>query len=164
MDLTTGKLSELNFEQYVLDLNALRNTSLRRLPDPREQTIAELLNPTEEMLRTRTTREHLWAELNQRLASPLLALAYAMIGLAAILSGEFNRRGMGKRILIVGLATIIIQATFMSINNMVPRNLWLAGALHATALIPALIGFMFLNTDMWRRHAFFLRTIKPVLL
>ena len=161
MDLTTGKLSELSFEQYVLDLNALRNTSLRRLPDPREQTLSELLNPSDEMLHGRTTQEHLWAELNQRLASPLLALSYALIGLAAILAGEFNRRGMGKRILIAGLAIIFVQAAFMSINNIVPRNLWLALVLHFAALAPVLAGFVLLNTEYWPQWRGFLRTIRP---
>jgi len=157
LDIKTGRLSELAFDQYVLDLSALRNTSIHRLPDPREQTITELLNPTSEMLRTRTTREHLLAEFNQRLATPLLALTYTAIGLATILGGEFNRRGMGRRILIASVAIVLVQAIFMSMNNMVPRNLWLAFVLHLTALIPAVISFTYLNADFWRRWAVTLR-------
>lgn len=160
MDLTTGKLSELGFEQYVLDLNALRNTTTHRLPDPREQSMSELLNPSDEMFHGRTTREHVWAELNQRIASPLLALSYALIGLAAILAGEFNRRGMGRRILIAGLAIVFVQALFMSVNNLVPRNLWFAVALHATALIPILIGFMLMKADYWKQRAVLSRIAK----
>ncbi len=157
MDVKTGHLSELSFDQYVLDLTALRSSTTHRLPDPREQTVTELLNPSPEMLRARTTREHLLAELNQRLATPLLAFAYTAIGLAAILGGEFNRRGMGRRLLIAAAAIILVQAMFMSVNNLVPRNLWLAFTLHLTALLPALVGFIFLNTDYWRRRAVILK-------
>lgn len=160
MDLATGKLSELSFDQYVLDLNALRNTSSHRLPDPREQTISELLNPSYEMIHGRTTQGHLYAELNQRFATPLLALSYALIGLAAILAGEFNRRGMGRRILIAGLAIIVVQAIFMSINNLVPRDLWFAIALYLSALLPVVAGFVLLNADYWRRRALLLRNAR----
>jgi lipopolysaccharide export system permease protein len=160
MNLATGKLDELSFDQYVLDLNALRNTAAHRLPDPREQTSSELLDPVYEAAHSRAPPGHIYAEFNQRLASPLLALSYAFIGLAAILAGEFNRRGMGRRILLAGLAIILVQAAFMSINNMVPRNLWLAGVLHIAALMPVAVGFILLNADYWRRRAVFIRNAR----
>ncbi|MDE2030001.1 MAG: LptF/LptG family permease, partial [Alphaproteobacteria bacterium] len=44
-DRATGKLSELSFDQYVLDLDALRNAPGKRIPDPRELRTPELLHP-----------------------------------------------------------------------------------------------------------------------
>lgn len=150
MDLSTGKLSELVFEQYVLDLDALRAAAAPRAPDPREQTIGELINPSAELTSQQGSHEHLLAELNQRLASPLLTLCYVMIGLTAILAGEFNRRGMSKRILIASLAIIIVQAIFMSLNSAIVRHPWFAVALYLTALLPAFICFLLLTSENFK--------------
>ncbi|MDX2028346.1 MAG: LPS export ABC transporter permease LptF [Alphaproteobacteria bacterium] len=155
IDLATGKLSELRFERYVLDINSLRSASFQRLPDPREQTLSELLNPTLEMLKRRATQENLLAELNQRLAAPLLALCYTFIGLAALLAGEFNRRGMGRRILLAAAAVVTIQATFMSVNGLVLRYIWLAFIPYLIALAPIPLSLSLLKGDMlWRRLKF----------
>ncbi|MDP9127057.1 MAG: LPS export ABC transporter permease LptF [Pseudomonadota bacterium] len=161
MNVNTGKLSELAFDQYVLDLNALRNTTNHRPADPREQSVGQLLHPTEEMLHGRATHEHIIAELSTRLSSPLLALSYALIGLAAILAGEFNRRGMGRRILIAGAAIIFVQALFMSLNNTVAHDLWMAFVLPLGTLVPAAISFILLNGDPWRRRALRQRNARP---
>jgi lipopolysaccharide export system permease protein len=138
MDIASGKLSELSFEQYVLDLNALRHTTNTRRPDPREQTTYELLHSTRDPSKYKSD-EFLIAEFNQRISSPLLALSYALIGLAAILAGEFNRRGMSRRIFIAATSIIIVQAVFMSVNSMVAKNLWMAIFL---VLIPVLVSLL----------------------
>lgn len=156
MDVNTGKLTELSFEQYVLDLNALRSAARKRLPDPREQTVWDLISPSTEMLRNRASREHLLAELHQRLASPLLALAYTLIGLAAILSGEFNRRGMGKRIIVASVTIIAIQAEFMSMSGIITKHLWLAFVLYLLAIVPIILSFGFFNMDRLRPRPQFL--------
>lgn len=145
MDVTTGKLSELGFDQYVLDINALRASSPPRLPDAREETVGELLHPNEEMLKFRTTREHLMAELHQRLAIPLLVLSFTLIGLTAILAGEFNRRGLTQRMLGAASAIIVTQATFMSMVGMVSHRIWLAFLLYVIAVAPLLTCFSLLN-------------------
>jgi len=147
-DRDTGKLSELAFDQYVLDLDALRNTPTSRMPDPREQTVLELLNPSPEMLRARGPMSHFRGELHSRLATPFLSLSYALIGLASILAGAFNRRGMSSRILAGAVAIVIAQALFMTINGYVARNTDLAFALYAVALLPAPIGLLIVNDDL----------------
>jgi lipopolysaccharide export system permease protein len=145
MDVTSGRLSELTFEQYVIDMNALHSNTTTRLPDPREQTVFELLNPSADMLKMRTSREHLMAELHQRLASPLLCLSYLLIGLAAILAGEFNRRGLGQRILTASITIIVVQATFMSLANVIVKHDNLAFILYIAALLPGATCFYLLR-------------------
>jgi lipopolysaccharide export system permease protein len=153
MDETTGKLSELGFDQYVLDLNALRAAAAPRLPDPREETVGELLHPSAAMLKYRTTHEHLMAELHQRLAIPLLVMSFAMIGLAAMLAGEFNRRGLTRRMLAAAIAIIVTQATFMSMSGMIAHRIWMAFMLYLVAVAPMMASFSLLNFDSWRYAA-----------
>jgi len=152
-DRTTGKVSELAFDQYVLDLDALRNAPATRFPDPREQTIGELLNPSPEMLRARGPMSHFTGELHARLATPLLCLSYTLIGLAAILAGGFNRRGMGGRILLSALIIIVGQALFMTISSAVSRDAHWAALLYLVAILPAPVGFILVNAEFlhgWR--------------
>jgi lipopolysaccharide export system permease protein len=152
LDVATGKLSELAFDQYVLDLDALRNTPTGRQPDPRELTVGELLNPSPELLRARGPMSHFTGELHSRLATPFLSFAYALMALAAILVGSFNRRGMGNRILICATLIIIIQTSFMTLNGLVARNDHFVFALYMVPLLPALMGFVLLRIESfdWR--------------
>lgn len=139
-----GHLSELNFDQYVLDLNLLRSTANNRVPDPREETMTELLTPPSNTKKIRKPLGHIMAELHQRLAFPLLTLSYAMIALTTVLAGEFNRRGMTKRILAAAAAIIGIQAAALSIGSMISRNAWIAPALYlwAIAAVPVCYGLL----------------------
>lgn len=150
MNVATGQITQLAFDQYVLDIDSMRSAPGDRLPDPREQTVDELLHPNGEMLQLKTSRDHLLAELHQRLASPLLAFSYTLIGLAAMLAGEFNRRGMAKRILAAAIALIGVQAAMMSMNSVVARDIWLAFLLYLVALIPALVSLAVLVAGRWR--------------
>jgi lipopolysaccharide export system permease protein len=146
-DRTTGKLSELAFDQYVLDLAALRNTPTSRMPDPREQSVGELLNPSPEMLRAHGPMSHFRGELHSRLATPFLSFSYAMIGLVAILAGGFNRRGMGGRILLSAIVIVVMQAVFMTLNGLISRDSSYALALYMAALAPAPLGFALLTSE-----------------
>jgi lipopolysaccharide export system permease protein len=146
-DRTTGKLSELLFDQYVLDLDSLRNTTLNRFPDPRELTVGELLAPSPELLRERGPMSRFEGELHARLATPLLSFSYVFIALASILAGTFNRRGMTGRILLGALAIIVTQAAFMTLNGFVARNSHLIFILYLLALLPTPFGLAFIVSE-----------------
>jgi lipopolysaccharide export system permease protein len=146
-DHTTGKLSELVFDQYVLDLDSLRNATVDRFPDPRELTMAELVNPSPEIVRVKGPLSRFEGELHARLATPLLPVSYAFIALAVILVGAFNRRGMAGRILIGALAIIVTQAAFMTLSGFIARDSRLSFVLYAVALLPSLLGAAFMIVD-----------------
>jgi len=169
IDRKTGRLSQLEFDRYVLDLKLLRNGLATRLPDPREMTMEEVLHPPLNPDKRRTTLEHIFAELHQRLASPLLALTYTLIGLTVILAGEFNRRGMTKRILIAAVAIIAVQSSVLSLASMITKHLWFAYLLYVVILAPvplcfSILGFPGLLRRIWRWrvfHPFSARRVRP---
>lgn len=148
-DRATGKISELIFDQYVLDLDAMRNSSNTRSTDPREQNFSELLNPSPDMLRARGPLSRFHGELHARLATPFLSLTYAIIGVASILIGSFNRRGMSGRILICASAIIMTQAGYMTLNGVVARDEHWAFVMYMLACLPALIGFGLIHRDFF---------------
>jgi lipopolysaccharide export system permease protein len=147
LDRATGKLSELSFDQYVLDLDALRAPPGGRIPDTREMTVRQLLHPPAAYLRVRGPIDHFTGELNARIATPLLSLSYALMGLAAILAGAFNRRGMGGRILVAAIAIVVTQALFMTASSMAARSTMWTPLLYAVAVLPAPAGFALANAE-----------------
>jgi lipopolysaccharide export system permease protein len=150
-DRRTGHLSQLDFDRYVLDLKLLRSQASARLPDPREQTMTELLNPSANPEMSRRSPAHTRAEFHRRLATPLLALSYAMIGFTVILVGQFNRRGTAKRILVAAVAIIAVQAAVLSLGSLITRHAWLIPLFYFVALAPAPICFGILRspTLLW---------------
>jgi len=156
-DRATNRLSELAFDQYVLDLSVLRNTAKQRFPDPRELRISELMNPSPDLLRARGPMSRFRGELHSRLATPFLSFSYAMIALATILAGTYNRRGMTGRILIGAVSMIVVQTSFMTLNGLALRDNSLAIALYSIALLPGLFGAALLSLDFVRAAPFLSR-------
>ena len=155
VDRTTGHLSQLNFDRYVLDLNLLRNSAAERAPDTRELDATELFDAMADEGKARNTRGHVNAELHQRLATPLLALSYALIGLTTILAGEFNRRGMTRRIFIAALAIIGVQAATISIISSINKDSMLIPLLYLITILPIPVCLALLIAPEWTRRLFF---------
>lgn len=148
----TGRLSELNFDRYRLDLSVFKEVVKGRKPDTREQTMAELANPPADPALRRTTLEKIAAEFHQRLATPLLPLCFALIGLAAILAGEFNRRGMNKRLVTAALAIILVQAAMLSVGNLIAKQPALTALVYLVPLLTAGGALLLLIAPDQRRH------------
>jgi lipopolysaccharide export system permease protein len=99
------------------------------------------------MLRARGPMSHFRGELHSRLATPILSIAYVLIGLASILAGSFNRRGMSGRIIVGALAIIVTQTSFMTLNGLVARDSGLTFLLYLVAFVPALLGLVLVSCD-----------------
>lgn len=124
------RLSILYFDRYTVDFNTVSPTSEERWREPRERFIHELFRPGTTSDDQRNAN-NMRAEGHQRLSSPLLAAAFALIALAALLAGEFDRRGQVRRILWASSATILIQLCYL-------------GAANLTATIPAAAPLVYL--------------------
>ena len=132
----TGRLSLLYFDTYTVELTQLQETPQTRWRDPKERFLSELFNPdllpAEEQHRT-----ELAAEGHQRLAAPLYTLSFVLIGLAAMLAGEFNRRGQTRRILFAVLCVAVLEALSLAMQDFANRSGWAVPGMYAAALLPA---------------------------
>lgn len=112
-----NQLSLLYFDRYTLDLSTTKSDEGPRFREAQERFLGELFSPGETPSdRANANRFH--AEGHQRLASPFLALAYSLIALAAMLAGEFNRRGQSKRILIAVGTVVALQILDLGLVNL----------------------------------------------
>src|SRR5215472_6697583 len=118
-DRDTGKLSVLTFERYVLDLDMMRDSPDARTREAQERYLFELFFPPEGI--DPGTRDAYLVEGNERLTIPLSVFSFAIIPLACLLPGEFNRRGQLKRVLAAVLCALAFQALDLAIRNLEGR-------------------------------------------
>jgi lipopolysaccharide export system permease protein len=130
-DRTTGKLSVLTFDKYSLDLAAYRDAPDLRDRQPDELYLHELL-----FRRTRPGDISHVTEANLRLVNPLTALAFCAIPLACLLTGEFNRRGQTKRVLLAILLAFAFETLDIGFKNLAGRTMTAIPLLYINVLTP----------------------------
>lgn len=135
-----GRLSLLYFDRYTFDLSALNKTKIDLWREPRERFLHELFFPAEEANDIYNYHK-LRMEGIFRLSSPLLYLAFTAIGLALLLSGDFNRRGQFVRILTAVCCVTAIQVVVLSMKNLGEKTPALEPVMYLVPIIAA-IGFL----------------------
>ena len=120
IDRDSSRLSMLNFERYTMDLGEFGQSGGDRWREPRERFIDELFNPVDR--REERMRAKFLSEAHGRIVSPLFTFALVMIGLAALLSGSFNRRGQWRRVLAAIAAAVVFEAVGLFLVNATAKS------------------------------------------
>lgn len=128
VDEKNGRLSLVYFDRGSLDLDFLNKTLSTRWLDPKERFLPDLLNPSKSNADQYYAKD-LIAAGHERLSNPLYALAFAMVALAVLLSGDFNQRGQTRRVLGAISLVMLLQVGGIGISS------WAA---NFTALIPVM--------------------------
>ena len=115
----TGKFSVLTFDRYVLDLDMMRDAPEGRSREAQERYLPELFFPPEDL--DQGTRDAYLVEGNERLTVPLTAFSFAILPLACLLPGEFNRRGQLRRVLIAVGCALVFQTLDLAVKNLEGR-------------------------------------------
>ena len=129
----TGRLSLLYFERYTIDLGDFSKPDSDHWIEPSERFLPELFNPGTSRDDLRNA-DRLRVEGHRRLTTPFYALALTLIGLVGAVSGEFNRRGQGKRILLTAVAGVVYRLVEIGIASI---------ASTAPVLIPLMYIYVF---------------------
>jgi lipopolysaccharide export system permease protein len=111
-----GNLSVLYFDSYPLDLSVYTKESGFRAREAEERYLDELLNPGKV---SDKMRRKFYAEAHHRITWPVYNVILTLLALAALLSGQFNRRGQWKRIIAATLCSIISVASHLGIKSLV---------------------------------------------
>ncbi len=148
----SGALSLLYFDRYVLDVHSVDKTLDKRWREPRERFLDELFFPDMTDGNNRFNAAKLRAEGHQRLTLPIYALTFTVIALAALLSGDYARRGLGKRITTAILLIVAIQGAALGFTNLAARFPWLVPLIYLNALLPLIGGIIVLFRP--KKHTF----------
>ncbi len=151
IDRKDGRLSLLYFDRYTVELSGLSEGGGPRWRDPKERFLPELLSP--EGAIDEQMHSQLIAEGHRRLADPLFTLSFVVIALAALLSGEFNRRGQTRRLLFAVIAVAALEAGSFAVHDIANRSVQAVPALYVMALGGFAGGFILLIRHPRRRPA-----------
>jgi lipopolysaccharide export system permease protein len=141
-DPHTRKLSVLTFSRYTLDLGALQDAPVVRFREAQERFLGELLFPPRNL--DPVLRHSFVVEANQRILIPLSVFSFALIPPAFLLSGEFNRRGQLRRVMLAVGAAFLFELTGFGINDLTARFAIVIPLSYAIVLLPAALGLLVL--------------------
>ena len=134
VDEAESQLSMLYFDRYTVDIEQLQRSMADRWRQPEERYLPNLLWPADSGADERYANE-LIAEGHRRLQFPLYTLAFAVIGLATVLAGEFSRRGQAARIGAGVGVVAALQAGQLALVDLTIANLTLAPLGYALAAL-----------------------------
>ena len=150
VDQATGRFSLLYFDRYTIELSEFGEAVQARWREPKERFLPELLWPGEES-RDQRYRQELIAEGHQRLVGPLYTVVFALIGMAALLAGEFNRRGQIKRVLAAIACVAALEGISLALHDLASRSTAAIPAMYAAVLLAAGLSLYVLLRQRSRR-------------
>jgi lipopolysaccharide export system permease protein len=106
----------VSFQRYAFDLSQFNSDIQSVYTKPRERTTWQLFNPPENENLTATQMGRIRAELHDRITAPLYALAFGMIGFAALGVARTTRQGRGLAMAaaVIGVVTLRIGSFALS--------------------------------------------------
>ncbi len=123
----------LNFDNYTFNLSDNSNEKKSNKIKPKELNFFQLIAIDAE--NAKIDKNELEAEIHKRLAYPLLPINLAIIALAFILRGNFNRRGNSKNIILAIFVSAIYVGIIFSINSLMKRSSDLYLALYLVIIL-----------------------------
>jgi lipopolysaccharide export system permease protein len=142
IDPSSGRVNTLTFDRYAVDLDLVQEQTTERFREASERTLWELFNAgSDEDVRLEPRIKKLFlAEAHARLSSPFYALAFVGVGVAAMLSGAYDRRGQMRRILLAAFVALMVQAGAIGLSNLARISTLAVPLLYIGAAIPVVVG------------------------
>lgn len=141
----TGVLDRLEFNRYTIDLPDDSGPIRQRWREPDERTLLELFHPDPDSSRDLQNRREFTVEAHRRVVSPLLAPAFTLLALAALLIGPMDRRGQGRRIALAVMAAIVIQGLYLGAFNFASQSNVGLVLMYLLVVVPIVIGGLALS-------------------
>jgi lipopolysaccharide export system permease protein len=138
-DKTKKQLSMLTFVSFPLDLDQFRDVPGARVLQPDERYLSDLFNPSDAD-NDPSFRIRLLVEGHDRLVRPFYCLAFVAVSLAALLTGELNRRGQAKRIIGAIGVMVALQAAALWFLNSSGKHIELTPLMYLCAMLPIAVG------------------------
>jgi len=151
-DKATGLVDFLFFDSYSVGVAGTEEDPLARVPKSRERPTWDLLTLTERdrMLPslpytfTDASVRRMRMEAHQRFAKPLANISFALLALGALLSGDFNRQGRNRRLLLAIAAMVAAQASVLGAGQMARADTIYLPLLYMGSLATAGLGVFWL--------------------
>lgn len=136
-DRARGRLQVLQFERNTIEIARLQSGPQEPWLGPEERFLSELMTIGDSE-RDRRFAGRLRVEFHRRLTTPLLSLTCILIPLAALLTGEFSRRGRWSRVIAAGAIIVVVQVAYLVGVNMSVQNPLVIPLIYLAIVLPAL--------------------------
>lgn len=143
-----GKLSFLTFDNYTMDISLYTQSMNARTPDTQEMFLLDLLKDDPSLTPQENNKRH--AEAQQRILWPAYSLNLALVGLAMVLSGQFNRRGNWQRMTGTVAMGTVLMFTAIGVRGLMANNPHMIIVGYALLLVPSALSVWIL-ADMRSR-------------
>lgn len=157
---TNGALESLTFQQSPLELGAFVNDQKAVILEESDRYLPELLYPDMTNHYDNKNVDALLAEAHARIATPLLNIAMAMLGIFAVLGGDFSRRGYARRISIASGAALILRLAGFWATSAAGKDPALNVVQYGLPIgVILLVGFLFFIQPILKRRRIVTRVI-----
>ncbi|MEE2956373.1 MAG: LPS export ABC transporter permease LptF [Pseudomonadota bacterium] len=146
VDPKDGQLSLLFFDQYAFDIGKEKKVPQVRWREPRERYLPSLFKISKS---DQWNYQKLLVEGHHRLAMPILPIAFTLVALVLLLSGDFKRRGQFIRILWAIAVIIVIEIVLQGARNQAPKIMSLTILMYLAPTIPAVIATWFMRDKLF---------------
>ncbi len=104
-----GSVDVLDFDRYVLKFEGVFEEPDLFFLKASDRTLFDLVFPDKTSHYDQRNVDEFLAEAHGRLAAPLLNIALALVALVGVLTGEFSRRGYGRKIMWASIIALVIR-------------------------------------------------------
>ncbi|MDJ0896975.1 MAG: LPS export ABC transporter permease LptF [Alphaproteobacteria bacterium] len=143
------QLSILYFDQYTVDLELGGGEESSRWRKADERFVHELWFPANNPDDQKNI-DRFRAEAVHRVLIPLHGLAFTMVAMAALLGGQFSRRGQGMRILGAFLTVVLLEGLVLGSKNVASQVPSLLPAMALPVVVPIVGGAWMLRSNQRR--------------
>ncbi|MBI1249947.1 MAG: LptF/LptG family permease [Alphaproteobacteria bacterium] len=112
-----GRLEVLDFDQYVVQLGEFFTATDEFILKPSDRFLSELFFPDLTNFFDQRNIDRFLAEGHGRLSAPLLNPALALIAMAALLGGDFSRRGYLRRLGAAAILAVIVRVLALGVQS-----------------------------------------------
>lgn len=146
-------LQRLDFDVYTIDLPSA-SPARTRWREPDERTLGELLNPDPQNERDLKNAQEFRNEIHRRITTPLLAFAFTLIALNALLLGEVDRRGQAPRVILAVVLVVLLQSLALAVDNLTRSSSARIPLMYLVTLGPSAAGLFLLSerSEPFRRR------------
>jgi lipopolysaccharide export system permease protein len=142
-----------SFAELTYDLGALLSESAEEAASSRQLTTPQLLRPTDAILSsTGKSAETLRAEAHERMAESLMPPSSALIGLGALLLGQFSRFGLWRQVTLAVALVILVELVEGVVVSSVRENAALWPMIYIPPTFGAALGTSLLWLSTWSRR------------
>jgi len=139
-----GTMHMVEFDRTTIVIRTPANRPGSTWAQPEERLLPDLLSPDMSDANDAYYHDKLIAEAHNRLATPLLPIAYSVIALAFILRGGFSRKGNTTVLLGAVICMILVLIGHMSLISSSGADLRFVPGIYLNAIVPILIGLVFI--------------------